>query len=302
MDKVKVILNPVAGQGYGAKAEPELRQLLQATGLTFDLALTERPWHAAELAERAALDGYGTVVAVGGDGTVNEVVNGLLAAEAAGTTAVLGVIPAGRGSDFASNAGVPSDMAGACRRLTGTETRRIDLGRLTVDDQPPRYFANILGVGFDAIVTVEARKVKVLRGLAVYLVSVLRTVLLYPHGPQVTLDYDGQQMDLEALMICAGNGGREGGGFFVTPEAKLDDGVLDLCIVRQVSQLEMLRVIPLFIKGTHTKHWAVTMAKAKRLTLSSDDAMVLHIDGEVLSTAAHRITCELLPQRLSLRC
>ena len=101
MTAIKIILNPIAGRGYGAKIEPELRRLLKAEGLNFDLVRAQRPWHAAELAEQAANDGFETIVAAGGDGASNKVVNGLMAASQNGTTAVMGIIPVGSGSDFA---------------------------------------------------------------------------------------------------------------------------------------------------------------------------------------------------------
>jgi len=128
MSPIKVILNPVAGRGYGAKVEPELRRHLAAQDLDFDLVQTTAPWHAAELAEQAANDGFEIVVAAGGDGTTNEVVNGLMTASQGGVTCTLGVIPVGSGSDFANKAagGVPhigtrSDTSR--RRVPGHNTR-----------------------------------------------------------------------------------------------------------------------------------------------------------------------------------
>ena len=150
--------------------------------------------------------------------------------------------------------------------------------------------------------TVESGRLKRLRGLAVYLLAVLRTIFLYHRAPQVHLEADGLSLTLPALMICVGNGAREGGGFYVTPEAQPDDGVFDLCIARQVSQLEMFRLIPRFIKGTHVTHAAVTMTRARQVKLTSEGNLVAHADGEVLCTAAHRLECALLPQRLPVFC
>ena len=117
MSPIKIILNPIAGRGYGAKVEPELLRLLKAEGLDFDLVRTERPWHATELAAQAASAGFELIVAAGGDGTTNEVVNGLLAAAKDGVAGTLGIIPVGSGSDFANTVGVPADLPGACHRL-----------------------------------------------------------------------------------------------------------------------------------------------------------------------------------------
>ena len=301
MSPIKIILNPVAGRGYGAKVESELRQHLEAEGVDFDLVRTDGPWHAAELAEQAANDGFEIVVAAGGDGTTNEVVNGLMAALQNGLSGTLGVIPVGSGSDFANNVGIPAGLQDACRRLASGQTRIVDVCRVTVQDQRPRYFDNTVNVGFGGIVTVEALKVKRLRGMALYLPVVLKTVFL-AQNPRVTVEYDDQVLALPAVMICVGNGPREGGGFFCTPHAQPDDGLLDVCIVREIGRVAMLGLVPHFMKGTHVGREPVTMVRARRVTISSPDDLVAHMDGEVLCTDAHRIACEVLPQRLQVRC
>ena len=301
MSPIKIILNPVAGRGYGAKVESELRQHLEAEGVDFDLVRTDGPWHAAELAEQAANDGFEIVVAAGGDGTTNEVVNGLMAASQNGLSGTLGVIPVGSGSDFANNVGIPAGLQDACRRLASGQTRIVDVCRVTVQDQRPRYFDNTVNVGFGGIVTVEALKVKRLRGMALYLPVVLKTVFL-AQNPRVTVEYDDQVLALPAVMICVGNGPREGGGFFCTPHAQPDDGLLDVCIVREIGRVAMLGLVPHFMKGTHVGREPVTMVRARRVTISSPDDLVAHMDGEVLCTDAHRIACEVLPQRLQVRC
>lgn len=301
MQSIKVILNPVAGRGYGARVEPELRGLLDAEGLDYDLVHTAAPWHAAELAAQAVSDGFDLIVAAGGDGTMHEVVNGLMEAAGDGQAGTMGMIPVGSGSDFAHTAGVPPDLQAACQRLAHGEDRMLDVGRLTLDDRHSRYFDNTLGIGFDATVTVEALKVKWLRGMALYLPVVLKTIFLSLKIPRVTIEYDGQEMALPALMVVVGNGAREGGGFFVTPDAQPDDGIFDLCIAKEISRPAMLGLVPQFMKGTHVDHDAVTMGQARHIVLSSPDDLVAHVDGEVLCTSGHRIECEILPSRLRVR-
>ena len=302
MQSIKVILNPVAGRGHGARVEPELREYLAAEGLDFDLVHTSRPWHAAELAESAVRDGFDIVVAAGGDGTTHEVVNGLLAASDGGEAGTLGVIPIGSGSDFAHTAGVPAQLPAACRRLARGQIRLVDVGQLGMPGQETRYFDNTVGIGFDGVVTLETLKVKRLRGMALYLPVVLKTVFLSLKIPRVTIDYDGQELALPALMVVVANGPREGGGFFVAPQAQPDDCLFDLCITREVSRLGMLGLIPHFMKGTHVDREPVTMARARRVTISSPDSLVAHADGEMLCTDGHRIECEILPQRLRVWC
>lgn len=302
MEPLKVLLNPVAGRGYGAKVEPKLRRALEEQGLEFDLVRTAKPWHAAELAEQAAVDGFQTVVAAGGDGTFNEVVNGLMAASESGAIATMGIIPVGSGSDFANTVGISPDLEGACFQLAHSQVRSIDVGRVTLPGQVHRYFDNTVNIGFGGVVTREAQKVKRLRGIALYLPVVLKTVFLYYKAPQVTIEYDGQRLALPAVMISVANGPREGGGFYVAPQANPDDGLFDLCIVREISQLAMLALIPHFMKGTHIGRDSVTMVRAQQVTISSTDDLIAHMDGEMLCTDANQVEFRILPRRLQVRC
>jgi len=300
MRPVKLILNPAAGRGYGARAEPELRQWLDAEGVEFDMVHTKGEWHAAELARRAAEDGFRTIVSAGGDGTANEVINGLMAASQNGSTRRMGIIPAGSGSDFASGVGLPLDLREACRRVAREHFKTIDLGRVTIPGQEPRYFGNVVGIGFDGAVLIETLKMKRLRGLPLYLLAVLKTILLNFEPPLMTIRYDGKEMELPATLVSVANGPREGGGFVIAPNARTDDGLLDLCIAREVSRLRMLRLIPHFLRGTHTDLDPITMDQAQAATISSPDGLVAHVDGEVLCTDAPQIKCEILPSALEL--
>lgn len=301
MEAIKIILNPVAGRGYGARSEKTIRRYLEAEGAKFDLILTERPRHAVEIAREAACAGYTLVVAAGGDGTTNEVVNGLLAASREGAISTLGLLPVGSGSDFANNVGVPADLRSACQKLVRGQTRLVDICRVTVDGEHQHYFDNTVNVGFGGIVTLEALKVKWVRGLALYLPVVLKTIFL-TRAPRVMLEYDGQKVDLPAAMICVGNGAREGGGFYCTPTAQPDDGVFDVCVVREIGKIQMLSLVPHFMKGSHVNHEPVTMIRTSRLVVSSPDNLIAHMDGEMLCTEAHRLEFDLLPRRLQVRC
>ncbi|MBN2394636.1 MAG: diacylglycerol kinase family lipid kinase [Anaerolineae bacterium] len=305
MGPVKVILNPIAGRGYGARSEAKLCQFLDAEGLNFDLVRTEGPGHAIALATAAANDGFDLVVAAGGDGTTHEVVNGLMVATGVASNGnvagTLGVIPVGSGSDFANAMGVPPDLESACRQLAQGQARLVDVCRVTVDDQPPRYFDNTVNIGFGGVVTFEARKVKWVRGMALYLPVVLKTVFL-SHAPNVTIAYDGQSVTLPAAMICVGNGPREGGGFFSTPDAKPDDGLLDVCIVREMGKLAMLGFVPRFMNGSHVGQKPVTMSRTESLVVTSEDNLIAHVDGEMLCTEAHRLAFDVLPQKLRVWC
>jgi YegS/Rv2252/BmrU family lipid kinase len=298
MEPIKIILNPVAGRGYGDRVEPEIRSLLEREGITYDLVRTERPGHATELAQEAAASGIEIVVAAGGDGTMHEVVNGLLAAAGEGEAGTMAALPIGSGSDFAHTIGTPFDLKDAVHRLMHGDVKVVDVGRVTVNDGPPQFFDNTLGVGFDGQVTLEALKFKRLRGMALYLPVVLKTILVSLKPPRATIEYDGQTLAQSSLMICVCNGPREGGGFFVAPDAVPDDGLFDLCMVAAVSKPRMFQLVPHFMKGTHVDRAPVNMARARHVVITSPDDMVAHVDGEILCTAGHRIECEIMPRRL----
>ncbi len=301
MGPVKVILNPIAGRGYGARSEANLRRYLAAEGVDFELVRTQGPGHAIELAAEAANGEFDIIVAAGGDGTTHEVVNGLMSVTNGTVVGTLGVLPVGSGSDFANAMGIPPDLAGACQQLAHGEARLVDVCRVTVDDQLPRYFDNTVNIGFGGKVTYEARKVKHLRGMALYLPVVLKTIFL-SDAPNVTILYDGQSLTLPAAMICVGNGSREGGSFYSTPDAQPDDGLLDVCIVREMGKLAMLGFVPRFMNGSHVGQKAVTMARTESAVVTSPDPLIAHTDGEVLCTAAHRLAFDVLPQKLRVWC
>lgn len=293
-----VIVNPVAGRGAGERMIPVVTRLLREHGLSFDLTRTERPWHAAELARQAVVSGYRTVVAVGGDGTSNEVLNGLMAAREAGEgEAAMGVLCVGTGNDFAYGMGIPPDLETGCAALARGQTRRVDVGHA----RGFRYFGNGIGIGFDAAVNVVASRLRRLRGFLVYLIAVLRTLIFYYRAPLTRIELDDRTLELPALMISVMNGRRMGGGFLMTPFSRPDDGLFDLCIGRKMSQLEMLSFVPRFMKGTQVGDPRVTMARSRRVRVAvRDGTQVVHADGETLALDARELDLEVIPQGLSV--
>jgi YegS/Rv2252/BmrU family lipid kinase len=293
-----VIVNPIAGRGAGERVIPRIVRLLREHGLSFDLVRTERPWHAAELARQAVVSGYRTVVAVGGDGTSNEVLNGLMAAREAGEgEAAMGVLCVGTGNDFAYGMGIPLDLEEGCAALARGRTRRVDVGHA----RGFRYFGNGIGIGFDAAVNVVASRLRRLRGFLVYLIAVLRTLLFYYRAPLTRIELDDQTLEQPALMISVMNGRRMGGGFLMTPFSRPDDGLFDLCIGKKMSQLEMLSFVPRFMKGTQVGDPRVTMARSRRVRVTvRDGTQVVHADGETLALDVRELDLEVIPQALSV--
>ncbi len=300
--RYKIIVNPISGRGAGELAIPFIEQALP--GLDFDIVRTERPWHAAELARQAVLDGYDVVVSVGGDGTANEVLNGLMQAKQAGGehSAAMGVLSVGRGNDFAFGVGAPADLAAACRALVQDQRRTIDVGRVEGGLYPQgRYFGNGVGVGFDAVVGFEALKIKYLQGFLLYLVAALKTIFLYYRAPLVRIEYEGQSFTQRSLMISIMNGRRAGGGFMMAPQANMDDGLFDLCIAAQTSRLRLLGLVPRFMNGSQAVHEAVRTGQSKRVVVSAvEGALPAHSDGETLCAEGQQLSVELLPQQISV--
>jgi YegS/Rv2252/BmrU family lipid kinase len=306
-----VIVNPLAGRGFGSKAAPKIERLLTEHGIEWEMVMTTRSREAIEIARQAANDGYQLIVAAGGDGTYQEVINGVMQS---GMPVPVGVLPVGSGSDFSYAVNVPPDLEGACARLATGSVRFVDLGRVTVDEplegEPEtRYFDNAVGIGFDGVVTEECRRFKRLRGMALYLPAVLKTVFvsLKPARSEIAYRLDGaasspERIQSTVLMATVCNGPREGGGFMVAPNARPDDGLFDICLAEIVPRLQILRLIPHFMRGTHVEKPNVRMLQSTGVVITSPDPMIAHADGEMLCTAAHRIECEMLPNALRVLC
>ncbi len=283
MNNYKIIVNPTSGRGNGERIIPQLSQFLQSHGLSFDLARTERPLHALELARQAAEDGYNVVVAVGGDGTANEVLNGLMQAKRNGVAdhVAMSVLSAGRGNDFAHGVGMPDDLETSCRILADDYRQTIDVGRVTGGLFPDgRYFGNSVGIGFDAVVGFEALKMTRLTGFVSYVVAALKTIFLYYHAPLVRIAYDGQEMTMNALMVSVMNGRRQGGLFIMAPDADMSDGLFDLCIADQVSRLRIFTLIPRFFNGSQFTQPEIKSGQTRQLAVTAvQGALPAHCDG-----------------------
>jgi len=303
--RYRLIVNPVAGGGAARSAVPTIERMLQTHNMAFDLAYTERPMHAAQLARKAVRDGYDIVVAAGGDGTANEVLNGLMLAKQAGEgIAAMGVLCVGRGNDFAFGAGVPHPLEAGCKALAEDHRRIIDVGHVTGKSLPEgRFFGNGAGIGFDTVVGLEAAELKRLRGFLGYYVAALKTVFLYYPAPLTRIEYGGQTIEQKSLMISIMNGRRLGGGFMTAPEAEIDDGLFDLCIARQVSRLGVFALIPRFMKGTQASRSSVTTGRTKQISVTAVEGVLpAHADGETLCTDGRQLTLTIVPRQIEIIC
>jgi len=298
-----VMVNPICGRGLGEKSIPAIEERLKQAGLDFTLVRTERVWHAAELSEQAVRDGYDVIVCASGDGTLNEAINGLMKARAAGFNhAAFSVLSIGTGNDFSSGMGIPTDLEHCLSVLLANKRKTIDIGFVKGGDFPDgRYFGNGIGIGFDAAVGTAASKVRWTRGLLAYLIGVIATVFLYYAPPKVKITLDEEEIIQRSLMISIMNGKRMGGGFHMAPNSKSDDGIFDLCIAETASKARIFGLIPYFLKGTQEGQPEIKMRKSKKVTVTAlDGNFPAHADGEMLCYNGTELTMELLPAQLEI--
>ena len=301
--KTTVILNPASGRGRGIKILPTLEKHLRVSNLDFNLLLSERPWHAAELAESAARQGAEIVIAAGGDGTVNEIINGLMRAHLDGfNKTALGALSIGTGNDFAASLRIPVDLGKAIDAIIQNRRHRVDIGMMKGCDFPDgRYFGNCVGIGFDAAGTIQARKITWAGGMLAYLIAVVQTIFWYYKAPTLQIEMDSETVAQPSLLVSIMNGKRIGGGFWMTPDSLPDDGLFDLCIAQEVSRARMFTFIPHFIKGTQSSQPEIKMRRSKNVKVTATKgSMPVHIDGEIVGEACEELTVEILPGQLEI--
>lgn len=268
-----VIFNPTA---RGDRAQAQLRRLRELAGDAVFLPTAEAG-HAVALAEQAARDGFGTVVAAGGDGTINEVVNGLMRVPAQARPR-LGVMPLGTANVYARELRLPSSVDGAWRVIAADRERRVDVGvaRTMLGEQ--RYFAAVAGAGFDAmaIAALDMKLKKRINWLA-YVVSGFRTVA---RGlPRMTVTADGRCC--EGCFVFIGNSRLYGGAYRMFPEARLDDGLLEACVFEGGRVSDVLRYLPRMLTASHPKLADVCYFRASRVCVESPQATPTELDGEL---------------------
>lgn len=307
MTRYYIILNPVAGRGRGARAQAAVSDAFTRAGVDFALRPTAAAGDAIALAQAAVTDGYDVIVTVGGDGTAHEVVQGMIRAGradgrwAAGhPVGTLGVIPVGTGNDYAWRLGIPeNNPAAACQVVLQGRRRAADIGRVVNEWGEETFFINHLGGGFEAAANIESRRIRRLQGLLLYLAAVLRVIPQYRRGRLTTISYNGVQETRPILLASVSNGGRSGGGFKIAPDARLDDGLLDLVLADSPNVAIILWLLPKFLAGTHgaeTKY--VKMDRSDHVIIETPAGIPVHLDGEIYHNNAHRLEINVLPGRL----
>lgn len=300
--KVKLILNPMADMGAAWNIARDLRPIANEYEGKLDWSGTVYPGHATELAKQAGEEGYDLVVALGGDGTVHEVANGLMQVDVQQRPA-MAIVPIGSGNDFAFANGIPTSANQAMALALNGETSPVDLGLMTDENGRREYIDNTLGIGFDAVVTIRSHKLPIVRGFLMYLTAVLQTIILNSKPIHMQIESETKSWDKDVFMLVLANGPREGGGFLMTPKSKPNDGILEYMIADNVSRLKQLRLLPEFIKGTQERFKEVEIGQFKKLSLKSNVPLYIHIDGEIYTSFGsdlRGISVEIVPDALNV--
>ncbi len=298
MPYAQLIVNPIAGAGKTTKTWPNIKELLQSLGLDFEYALTEAAGHAIELAKTAAMKGCKLVVSVGGDGTINEIVNGLYQANGL-KEVMLGIVSTGTGADYIRTLGIPRDYSEACKLFLQPKTQTVDIGVIEFsDNQGERLFVNFAGLGFDAeIVKATTKTFKATGAMASYLLGLLTTLIFY-QNKEVSIMVDGEIEERKIVTILMGHGRYGGGGMMTTPEADPADGLFDVLIVDNMTKPDLLQSLPRIYKGTHLTHPKVFLKRVKEIELRPKTRMCIQADGDLIGDAPARF--RVLPSALQV--
>ncbi len=285
--KITIIVNPHAGSGKAKKILPLLRRKLVDRNLSFDLQLSEDGEHATYLARRALADGGETIAACGGDGTTHRVIQALV-----GTPAILAVIPVGRGNDFPRNLGIPEDLDPCLDVLQTGKVRQVDVVRVNSD----QYMIGVGGTGFDSEVNAISNNLNgFVKGSLAYLMPALFKMLTY-QSKTISLELPDQTLRGPVLMVAFGNIKSYGKGMQITPLAKPDDGLLDVCWIDPVKKMRLYRLFPTVFSGEHLDMPEVHYYRSSSVRVESGVPLDLYGDGEFLCKTPFALS--VLPQSL----
>jgi diacylglycerol kinase (ATP) len=296
--KAKIILNPYANRWGAKKQVLTIEEALRTAGLDYDLALVPEPKQGTRLALEAVDAGYSMIIAAGGDGTVNEVVNGLIQAAGDGPTMPFGVLPIGTGNDFNDMAKLPRSMTEAAKVFTTGHTRQVDAGRVQFNGKT-HYFDNNCAAAMEPLVTIENEKLIKLSGNIRYIVALVKALAkLKAWNMKIAWDGGGYEGPIYLLSIC--NSPRTGGLFPMAPDASLSDGLFDFVMAPEIPKLTVLAVLARLFRGTHIHHKKVTYGRSAHFHITSEPGSPIHADGEVLTEAAAEIIYDILPGKITL--
>jgi len=286
--KTAVILNPVSGGGKALKLLPKLGKWAKENKVDFELFTSTAPGESVELARLCMFKRFERVVAIGGDGSINEIGSVL-----AGSETILGVLPGGTGNDFYKMLGNNGTLR------SGLETafmgEAVDIDVAVINGMP---FFNAVGIGLDAQVAQRAQAGGS-GGMLVYLIAVFKSIRRYKPF-DLTIELDKVRFETKSTLVCIGNGRSTGGGFYLTPQAAFDDGLLDVCIVEDLTRSQIFRYLPRTLNGSHTRLPGVKLYRSKKIVISSFQELPVHIDGETAVDPLKRVEIVLDEKKLKV--
>ena len=298
VDDVCLILNPNASKGRGKASADVIIKAFKARGCTIRTCLTKAPGDALSIAEEAK---EGLVVVAGGDGTVNEVLNGIMRS---GARTAMGVIPIGRGNDFAWAAGIPRDIKAAVDLVLDSDARPIDVGYLEGGIFPGgRFFLNGTGFGFEPMINFQASRYKHINGMPSYIMAFFHCLINIPRPYDLVMTIDGEEIHVQSQQVSVCNGRRMGSAFILAPDAWMDDGYLDIVYAkRPVTRHELIPLTAAFFKGSQLEDCPFMTSRRGREVIirSSGQDMSVHTDGEFVSLDADCVKLRVLPGALRL--
>lgn len=290
-DKYAFIINPNSGGGKGSKLAGLVQREVKTRNIQSEFFFTAAKGDAIEIVKSLPA-GFSHIIAVGGDGTINEVVNGILSTS---HSVIFGVIPCGTGNDFIKMIGMDKNPATAVKQILANNIMAVDVG-VVKTDSTSRYFINGMGTGFDAVAAEKANRHKGM-GILAYLYAVVTTLFTYKE-PVVNLSINGSIITIPIFLANFGNGYSAGGMFQLSPGALLDDGLFHITFISGVKKSRVFKVLPMVIKGKHTDEPEVQIFTSDRAEIHSVSGLCIHTDGEIIDTNARHINIELLPKRL----
>lgn len=292
--EIVVILNPGAGGGKTLKSLARVHGILKRLDRPYAIYVTKGRGDAITAARSYAEAGASRILAVGGDGTLNEVANGIYQS---GANAALGIVPVGHGSDFARTLGISKSVEQAVLHACEHEPRPIDLGLVTFQDGAERVFINIAGLGFDALVADKAQRSRLPGANLPYLGSALLTLIGFKNL-QVEIDADETHLETAGVFVQVANAQYMGGGYHFAPMAQINDGLLDVCVVGDFNKFELIKAIPGVYKGKHVTNPKFTHVQAKTISIKTSEPALVQLDGELVGRTPVRFT--VLPSAISL--
>ncbi len=269
------IVNPISGNGKSLKVFPELEKYLNEKHIKYEALYTKYKGHAIELVQEVVLKAHDQIiVVVGGDGTLNEVINGLQT-----NVIPIGYIPTGTGNDYAREMNIPKDPLLALKRILEKNIRKIDIGKINQN-----YFVNVASMGFDAEIAKYANQTKLKKflGRFVYVLGVIKTLRNFkPKGLDITIDNKIYSFN-RVWLIAIANNRFYGGGMVISPNAKNNDGLFDICVIKDINGFQLLKLFPTVFSGKHVKYPMVKIIRGKNITINTEEQLVIQTDGEII--------------------